>query len=95
MAKKNNVLDVDNLKVNFKIQNIGVLIGFGIAIGVNVATFNNMKSQLEHLTQITEDLDDEIINQFNLQNADFGNKMLEIQKSQSKMEGQLEMLING
>ncbi|WP_299769522.1 hypothetical protein [uncultured Dokdonia sp.] len=92
MSKKNKTLDIEDTKVNLKLHSIIILIGFGISIGVNVATFFDMKNQITELTKTTKDLDKEMINQFSSQKERFDEKLSEVKENQAYIKGILDNL---
>ena len=67
-----------------------MILGLVFAIGGNFATFLNMKEQLKDLNVVTTELNDKISNQ----KSEFNQQLIDIHKSTSKIEGQLELLIN-
>ncbi|MCH9660376.1 MAG: hypothetical protein K0U54_05635 [Bacteroidetes bacterium] len=90
MSKKDKSIDLSKLKITSGLSLIGILIGFGVSIGVNVNSFNNMKEQLSGLSETMDDLESKLYDKFEKQTATFNTEIKEVRDSNSRMEGKMD-----
>lgn len=93
MSKKNNPIDVNSLKITSSLSLIGILIGFGVTIGINISSFNNMKSQLTGLSESMDDLESKIYEKFDKQTTEFNQEIKKVQNNNARMEGKMEVYL--
>ena len=94
MAKQDKSIDLTKLKITSGLSLVGILVGFGITIGVNVTSFNNMKDQLSNLSKIMGELETKMYNKFEKQTLEFNQEIKEVQNSTSRMEGKMEAYLD-
>lgn len=93
MGKNNKTIDVNSLKITSGLSLIGILIGFGVTIGINVSSFNNMKNQLSDLSQSIDNLESKIYDKFDKQTSDFNKEITKVQNRNARMEGKMEVYL--
>lgn len=90
MAKNDKSIDITKLKITSGLSLIGILVGFGVTIGVNVTSFNNMKEKLTDLSKTMSELETKMYDKFDNQTGEFNQEIKEVQNITSRMEGKME-----
>ena len=93
MAKKDNSIDISRLKITSGISLIGILVGFGVTIGINVSSFQNMKDQLSNLSQAMRALEVTMDEKFDKRTTQLVEKVDAVQNSVARMEGKMEVYV--
>ncbi len=83
-------IDLSKIKIVSVLSLIGILVGFGITIGINMNSFENMKEQLTSLSNTMNSLESKIYDKLDKQTSEFNKEIKQIQKSNTEMQVKME-----
>lgn len=86
-------IDLSKIKIVSVLSLIGILVGFGITIGINMNSFENMKEQLTSLSNTMNSLESKIYDKLDKQTTEFNKEIKQIQKSNTEMQVKMEYYI--